>query len=160
MYSLPSTVRALWDVLNAEALPNALQSQSGNICHTLGAPHPCCPTAGYTQDNGLIQVPDSALPSERPRGSAGSSAACTAGQTKLPPSQWGTAAWRRPGGGEKKANEKAGWHCNQQEKGTAGNRGTGHLPWLVVSSHSMLDVEVSNSSPESSPVLSIGSGHP
>lgn len=78
------------------------------------------------------------------RGSAGSSEACTVGQTRLPPVQWGTAAWRRPGGGEEKANEKAGWHCNQQETETAGNRGTGHLPWLLVSYYSMTDVEASS----------------
>lgn len=79
----------------------------------------------------LIQAMDTALPSETPRGSAGSSAACTAGRTKPPLSRWGTATWRRPGAGEEKSMRR---HCNTQEKPAA-------------------------SSPESS-VQSMVSGHP
>lgn len=92
-------------------------------------------------------MPDAALPSEMPRGSAGSSAACTAGRTKPPLSQWGTAIWRRPGGGGKKANEKAGWHHNTHKEGPAGKRGMGHLPRLLVCPYSTLDVKGSSLQP-------------
>lgn len=83
---------------------------------------------------------DASLPSETLHGSAGSSRACTVGQTKLPLSQWGTAAWRRPGR-ERKANEKAGWHHNMHVKGLSGNGGPGHLLHLLVCSCTYLDVK-------------------
>lgn len=133
-----------------------------HLPHLRSPPIPAAPQQGSTQDSALIQVPDPALPSEMPRGSAGSSAACTAGQTKPPPSQWGTAAWRRPGGGERKVNEKAGWHCNQQEKGTAGNR---HWVSTMAADFFLLHAGCWSKHPvtrcpESPPVQSIVSGQP
>lgn len=102
MYFLSSTGRALQDVLNAKLHQVHSKARVATSATPSVPPIPAALQQGYTQDNALIQVPDPALPSEMPRGSAGNSAACTAGQTKPPPSQWGTAAWRRPGGGETK----------------------------------------------------------
>lgn len=120
MHSLPSTVRALRDVLNAKAPPNALQSQSGNICHTWGPllPHSRvtlrtvassqCQTQPY-QVKCLVGVLEAQQHVLQDR------------QSPLPHNrvqQLGEDLVEE----EKKANEKAGWHYNQQEKETAGNK--------------------------------------